>query len=107
MYSPQNDFAAASEVTLVNPLPNSSLTFKTSSVINNILTHDGWPYFKIAIGDATGTRIEISNPHTKEILVKVQRRNLFSDEITFSRHFDGKALKIKDWLHEVKTGNKK
>lgn len=101
-YSPAYD-DTPSVLTLVNP-PKShkELVITKPSTLNNVLLLNGSPRYIISTVDPSAAKTKISDARTKEVLVKIRRRILRSDDITFTHH-GGNAIKIgKEWLKESK-----
>ncbi|PPQ65188.1 hypothetical protein CVT24_011065 [Panaeolus cyanescens] len=94
---------AASQATLVNPQENVKLIITKASALNNVLLLNGRPRFIISTTDIAGSKTLITDARTKELLVKINRRSLFADEIKFTHHNQGKAVKAgKEWFIEGK-----
>ncbi|KDR81302.1 hypothetical protein GALMADRAFT_265045 [Galerina marginata CBS 339.88] len=96
MYKQSTD----SENTLLPPEPTISLVFSTPSVTNSTVLVDARPIVKISTTDAAGDHTTVSDAQTKELLVDIQHHTLRSDTVTFTHHFNGKPLKLKEWLKE-------
>ncbi|KDR69954.1 hypothetical protein GALMADRAFT_31287, partial [Galerina marginata CBS 339.88] len=94
-----------SEITLLPPEPTISLVFSTPSVTNSTLFVDARPIVRISTTDAAGDHTTICDANTKELLVDIQHHTLRSDTVTFTHHFDGKPLKLKEWLKEETLGD--
>ncbi|KAF8162647.1 hypothetical protein B0H34DRAFT_651301 [Crassisporium funariophilum] len=95
-------FESESQETLVNVEPRTELVFTTSSVMNTSLLFHHRPTLNIATKDAAGALTLITDLQTNELLVTIKRRTLHPDTVKFAYRYDGKAVKIKDWMQEGK-----
>ncbi|KIM46937.1 hypothetical protein M413DRAFT_23258 [Hebeloma cylindrosporum] len=88
--------ATGSQITLVNPDPPIELVFsKFNSMLNNNIFINGRPHYKIVTIDPHTT---ITDVQTNELLVRIKRRTLHADAITFTHHYGGNPLKLKQWV---------
>ncbi|PPQ82211.1 hypothetical protein CVT24_012889 [Panaeolus cyanescens] len=95
--------STASAVTLVNSRPHSELVITKPSALNNVLLLNGKPRYIISTTDPAAAKTKITDARTKELLAKVHRRTIFSDEVMFTHHENGKPIKIgKEWFKESK-----
>lgn len=99
----------SSILTLVNP-PNPKLKSDThtelviskTSTLNNVLLHNGSPYFNISTHNPAAADTDITDARTGEVLVKIRRHVFRSDEVTLMNH-GASAMKVgKTWLKESK-----
>ncbi|KAF9478253.1 hypothetical protein BDN70DRAFT_880213 [Pholiota conissans] len=92
-----------SQATLVNPQPTYELELTKTSVLNNVLRLDGQPRFLISTVDAAAAITKITDLSTNQLLVTIRRRALLPDDIKFTYHYDGEAVKMKEWLREEQS----
>ncbi|KAJ3513855.1 hypothetical protein NLJ89_g2719 [Agrocybe chaxingu] len=96
---------SVSQVTLVNPEHLTELVLTKNSVLNTRMLYKGKARYQVATVDANAARSIITDVQSGEQLAKIKRRTLHSDTVKFSHFFDGKAVKIKEWLREEKMAN--
>ncbi|KAF9048992.1 hypothetical protein BJ165DRAFT_1464077 [Panaeolus papilionaceus] len=99
----------SSILTLVNP-PNpklksemhTELVINKTSTLNNVLLHNGSPYFNISTHNPAAADTDITDARTGEVLVTIRRHVFRSDEVTLMNH-GASAMKVgKTWLKESK-----
>ncbi|CAA7261032.1 unnamed protein product [Cyclocybe aegerita] len=94
-----------SQVTLVNPEPITELVLTKNSALNTLLLYKGKARYQVATVDANAARTTITDVRSGELLAEIKRRTFHSDTVKFTHFFDGKAVKIKEWLREEKMAN--
>ncbi|KAJ7238838.1 hypothetical protein B0H12DRAFT_1136877 [Mycena haematopus] len=90
-----------SQLTLVNASPPVSLTFSRNSMINATLYRDSRLVYTIAT-ELRGTTTEIRAAGTSQLLVRIARKELLPNTITFPPINDGKDMRLGKWLRRCK-----
>jgi hypothetical protein len=78
--------------------PFVKLSFSNRTTVNTSITVNGTPYYKISTVDTAGAVTNIKNPRTCALISTINRRTLHPDSVTFAQRYDGRALKVKEWL---------
>ncbi|TFK34888.1 hypothetical protein BDQ12DRAFT_737932 [Crucibulum laeve] len=93
-----------SQTTLVNSSsPSIDLVFEKTSLValRNTVYLNSRPLYTITTSDRDGAKTKIFDASTSTLLVTIERRAFFSDRIIFTNRYDGKSLKVNNWIKEL------
>jgi hypothetical protein len=82
------------------------LSFSNRTVANTSITLNGTPQYNISTVDMTGAVTSIRDARTRMLTSTINRRTLHPDSVTFAQRYDGKVLRVKEWLVKSIEGTK-
>ncbi|KIJ10824.1 hypothetical protein PAXINDRAFT_172043 [Paxillus involutus ATCC 200175] len=95
-----------STLTLVNPIPATQYYFSANSMKNTtVFVHQSRPLYNVSTELKSDKQTRVSDAHTGRLIALVERREIFSDTVTFPNQNGGQALSIHKWLQKSKLAD--
>ncbi|KAJ3516309.1 hypothetical protein NLJ89_g1202 [Agrocybe chaxingu] len=94
--------SSSSQITFVNQEETTQFVFTKPSVTNTTFLFKGRPYYKVSTTDPAGLITKVTDLDTNEVVITIKHRRFHADTVKFAHRFDGKSIKIKEWLIEGK-----
>ncbi|KAF8842589.1 hypothetical protein BDN67DRAFT_947258 [Paxillus ammoniavirescens] len=95
-----------STLTLVNPIPATQYHFSANSMKNTtVFVHQSRPLYKVSTELKSDKQTRVSDAHTGRLVALVERREFFSDTVTFPDQNGGQVVSIHKWLQKSKLAD--